>query len=152
MAVVYVWGPGRDAYGHASLLLENGTYISWWPLEKEDPKKIARGKRLEMLGKRGHYKVKSYGEDVKLEKKEAERQIRLPRGALKEAKITAWWNSYEDMYDGLTNNCATVVYRALCEGEAIVPPTAAERALSKFGGPWMPETIGDYAEEITTRL
>ena len=29
---VYVWKPkGDDSYGHASMELSDGTYISWWP-------------------------------------------------------------------------------------------------------------------------
>ena len=32
--VVYIWMPRSGNYGHASLQLPNGTYISWWPAGK----------------------------------------------------------------------------------------------------------------------
>ena len=147
MAVVYVWRPGVDIYGHASLQLENGTYISWWPRAKEDRKAKVQGTSLAMLGDRPAAKL-TYKEDEGEEGKRPEERIQLPRGALKEGKIWSWWSSYKAMYNVATNNCATVVYRALCEGGASVPMTTKVWA-SIIPGPWTPVNVGQYAREIT---
>lgn len=43
MAILYVWEAGGDSVGHCSLLLDNGTYISWWP--KENKSKFKKKKK-----------------------------------------------------------------------------------------------------------
>lgn len=43
MAILYVWEAGGGSVGHCSLLLDNGTYISWWP--KENKSKFKKKKK-----------------------------------------------------------------------------------------------------------
>ena len=48
---VFVWDPGTDAYGHASLSIDGGAYVSWWPSDQ----KKGEGKLLgPMLGSRAY--------------------------------------------------------------------------------------------------
>lgn len=149
MAVVNVWMKGVDAYGHASLQLENGTYISFWPQLKEDRKAKVEGTKLEMLGDRPASKL-TYIEDVTEEEKKPEQKIQLPKGALNETQISKWWNNYDAKYNVLTNNCATVVYRALCQGDAKVPESTKMWATAP-GYPWTPVEVGRYARDITAQ-
>ena len=55
---VYVWLPKAGAVGHASMKLENGTYISLWPSEgvtKTNKKKSQHGERNESLDEDIYY-------------------------------------------------------------------------------------------------
>ena len=89
----------------------------------------------------------SYQEDITKEGKEPDEQITLPKGALNEAKFSTWWGEYNAMFNSSTNNCATVVYTALCVGGASVPRST--QLWAAVPTPWTLTKIGQYAKTVT---
>lgn len=112
---VYLWAPTTTflSFGHLSLELSDGTYISFWPRDdtgltiKDYLKGTAaqsqwihsHRKDMDLLGHTGPVKT-------------------IPVFDLDIEAIKAWWDRYkkkEPMWS-LTNSCSNIVYIALCEG------------------------------------
>lgn len=133
---VYAWTPHVDHYGHASLELSDGTYISWWPRTKS--KKDTRSPAL-LGGEPGARST--YEEDVNAEEKDPDEAITIPSKALNENKIKSWWSSYKGNYNVITNNCCNMVYNALRQGGAH----------SEMKPVWKPADIIKYAKKVQNK-
>ncbi|VDI22630.1 Hypothetical predicted protein [Mytilus galloprovincialis] len=139
----YEWDPLGSALGHASLTLPNGTHISWWPcdedrstlttwLELSGCKSVAKtvgfspfkiSTVLLSIPTSVMYPLKphcmpSYHDDVVLEGREADRKVKLRNCILDQDKVVAWWHHAKttEKYSLITNNCATMVIKALEAG------------------------------------
>lgn len=140
---VFVWkftgsGP-NDNWGHASIRLDDGTYISWWPggqrtppdSNKYDapalPPDYARDRQLEGAD-RGHPE----GIDP---------DIIIHLSGLDENAISQWWNSFKASHTWSTRsqNCSTTVADALKAGGA----TPVHHPLI-----WTPQDIESYARYL----
>ena len=102
-----------SAWGHASLTLENGTHISWWPSE---PREYPLGGSLPIYSA-PPYNPQSPYDDFKNEGyRNPDRVINID--GLDEAAIAAWWEKYRDSNQWKTfgRNCATTVADALKAG------------------------------------
>eukprot|EP00920_Eleutheroschizon_duboscqi_P022673 GHVT01055169.1.p1 GENE.GHVT01055169.1~~GHVT01055169.1.p1 ORF type:complete len:151 (+),score=1.53 GHVT01055169.1:119-571(+) len=139
MPTVYVWYPNVDRYGHSSLRLNDGTYISWWPRSKSKKD----GTPAMLGGEPGVCSTFEEDKDAESTRpndpKEPDETIQIPSTALDENKIRRWWNNYSGNYNGVSNNCATIVYTALREGGGHFKMPA---------GIWLPKAVGQYAREI----
>ena len=84
----------------------------------------------------------AYIEDINGEERKADKVIEFQADALDEKKIKEWWESYKisAKYNLMTNNCSTVVYRALLEGGA---GTFLEAR--KTPKVWYPKAVEEYA-------
>ena len=82
---VYVWKPkGDDSYGHASMELSDGTYISWWP---------EYGGKAEQAKKKAHgFQNRTLEDDVRDEERNPDRTFIIPsKVGLDEGEIKKWW-------------------------------------------------------------
>ncbi|MDB5416325.1 MAG: hypothetical protein JWR10_4660 [Rubritepida sp.] len=135
---VYCWDHVRGgegaSWGHSSLQVEAGAYISWWPSNDEtrnyavDAKKnptLARIMRS-FIGTTNVYKVKhrcnaSLQADVSQEGRPADNVIEIADGVLDTNKLSLWWKGYAyetASYHTIKKNCSTTVIRALRAGGA----------------------------------
>ncbi len=115
---VYIWTyrGTREAWGHASMELSDGTYISWWPAG------IDR-KWIPYIGgtwSAPHINPQTYQDDVASERQAPDTVLNV--GSLNETAIKAWWTPYNanaaNLWRALDANCSTTVYKALAEGGA----------------------------------
>lgn len=90
---------------HSSLLLDDGTYISTYPI----------GDWIGNTSLQGYDKYDKIR--VQDELKDALSIYEIKN--LDEDKIKKWWNKNKDIknYNIITNNCSSVVYDALAEGD-----------------------------------
>lgn len=167
----YEWDPRGTALGHASLTLRNGTHISWWPGEEDvsalsawlslnGVKGIAKtigfspAKMVTLLSSvpiSMTYPLKpqcmmSYQDDVMLEGREADRKVKLRDCLLDQNKILAWWEEAKnkESYILKSNNCATMVIKALHAGESTY---FAEIPSDYFM--WTPYRVYEYCEKLS---
>ncbi|PSN51180.1 hypothetical protein C0J52_06048 [Blattella germanica] len=104
MIKVYLWNMTTSRWGHLSLELSDGTYISFWPKETRGFKKASLGT--------------SYESDVKSEGSSADDILELPDDIVDQEEIKSWWKDYvlNNQYSLVFNNCAQVVKEALVKG------------------------------------
>lgn len=151
MITVYVWLPkragGQKNVGHASMLVEGLTYISWWPDE-------AAG-----IGRDFHpIRNKNYTSDVRDEGGSPDHSIHL--GGLDEQSILNWWAMFGltrgntvlqgplPPYNLLKQNCSTVVATGLKQGGG----DKYASWLDSWSVVWRPETVLHYALSIKKGL
>ena len=133
---VYVWKPkGDDSYGHASMELSDGTYISWWP---------EYGGKAEQTTKRAHgFQNRTLEEDVRDEGRNPDRTFIIPsKVGLEEGEIKKWWakKKSEEKWH-IFNNCCDAVKGAIEAGGAQVATSWIET----------PNKIIEYMEDWEKR-
>lgn len=169
---VYCWDHVRGgegaSWGHSSLQIEGGAYISWWPSSDEprnytvDAKKnptLAKIMRT-FIGTTNVYKVKhrcnpTLQADVHQEGRAADDVIEIAEGVLDTHKISLWWKGYEyekASYHTIKKNCSTTVIRALrAGGSDKAMKTVSVDWFSKRGG-WEPTDILAYLKQMNRAL
>ncbi len=125
---VYIWmSIGAKQFGHSSLLLCNGIYISWWP----------KGKKMKCgpLSKVGDCSS-CLAEDVEKETFEPDYTFRISNEVANVDLMTRYWKSWltRGHYALLNRNCCSMVYRVLLKG-------GARRSATFL---WRPETLRRY--------
>lgn len=134
---IYIWRyrGSTEAWGHASITLENTTHISWWPGDDRHPKMDINGTPIyEAAAREGQ----TLDKDIEFEGQGPDVVIHID--GMNEAAIQRWWDSYKDhnTWKTLSRNCSTTVYEALRAG----------------GGPyrfhlfWSPSDVENYAHQI----
>ena len=83
---VYIWYPSwnEKQLGHASLTLNDGTHISWWPTGKIQGKKSKKNPR----------EVGPLEEDIKLEGRKPDKTFEVT--GLDGNRIKRWWEDWLD--------------------------------------------------------
>jgi RHS repeat-associated protein len=111
--VVHIWHKRKSsAKGHASMTLQDGTHISWWP----------SGVLLKQMSALPEIFVakandpQTMDDDIKLEGQQPNENIVIT--TLNEAKIKAWWLVFKrtNHWISLTQNCSTTVADGLQVG------------------------------------
>jgi hypothetical protein len=144
---IYVWNYlGKDvAWGHASLALSTGTYISWWP----------QGTGLQAMPLLPQvYTVdavpnQTFADDMRLEENKApDWQVRV--GGLDESAIENWWRSFKTthQWSTLSQNCSTTVKDALYAGGALRILTPREDDHFRGNSVWTPSDVFALAEVL----
>lgn len=132
---VYCWNHVRGgqgaSWGHSSLQIEGGPYISWWPSDEDrsytvDKKKNPMLAKLmrKFIGTSCVYKVKhtcntSLIEDIRAEGERPDQSAEIADGVLDTNKMSLWWTGYQyesASYHVIKKNCSTAVIRALRAG------------------------------------
>ncbi|WP_421991944.1 hypothetical protein [Roseococcus sp.] len=133
---VYCWDHVRGgegaSWGHSSVQVEGGAYISWWPSADEDRNYTVNAKKSpflasmmrKIIGTTNVYKVKhrcntTLQADVTQEGRPADNVIEIANGVLDTNKISLWWRGYAyetASYHTIKKNCSTTVIRALRAG------------------------------------
>ncbi|EFA00764.1 hypothetical protein TcasGA2_TC003650 [Tribolium castaneum] len=136
MIRVFLW-EARDYYnfGHISMSLSDGTYISFWP--EEEVVLIEKKKSQEAL-------PHIYAEDVEVEGRPSDQVLTLPDDIVNAEKIKSWWNSYKyaNQWNLFGNNCAFVIREAFLVGGIFLTDEA--RAKSKKGCMYTPRKVFDW--------
>ncbi len=133
---VYVWNyrGSKTAWGHASMTLNDGTHISWWPDNNGTPptKKIYEADA---------FPNQTYQDDVNLEGMPPDHTIII--NGLNENKIKDWWLNFKtnNKWKTLSQNCSTTVAEALKEGGA-----GSFWSLKDNNLFWTPEDVRVFAE------
>ena len=156
---VFVWDPHVDMYGHASLSVHNGPYISWWPSQHTEGLGAKVG--LGMLGSRA---IASSMRTDKLNEKRVPSWASAPISCLDEQAISRWWkqlsgrsgqaldekspNLSNGRYNVLTTSCAGVVFEALAVGGLHKSPLASAVA-SRLGKIVAPNDLKDVADALS---
>ena len=141
LADVYIWsytGSGGN-WGHASLMLNDGTYISWWPGEPRDGK-MPNGKIPDL------YSAPALPPDLARDQElEGTTPTIIHLDNLDEDAIKKWWNKFrqKNKWKTLSQNCSTTVARALDAGGG---RRRAPFAPHHFV--WTPADVEDYAQQI----
>jgi RHS repeat-associated protein len=136
LADVYIWpytGSGGN-WGHAALMLNDGTYISWWPGEPRD------GKIPDI------YSAPALPPDLaRDQEEEGTNPIIIHLDNLDEDAIKKWWSKFrtDNRWKTLSQNCSTTVAEALDAGGGRKrAPVASHHFV------WTPADIEDYARQI----
>lgn len=110
---IWKYRGSTDAWGHVSIRLDNGRYISWWP----------GADRQGLLKSFDIYSApaipnQTYLRDVFLEGQAPDYQIRIE--GLDEAAIEKWWDEFRvsNEWKTLSQNCSTTGSDALKAGDA----------------------------------
>lgn len=139
---VYIWlASGLYSFGHTSLKLGDGTYISTWP---------GRDNTLKMVkSDSGNTKklcldenVKSLEEDLKFTGRNFDRSYTLQE--LDEGAILEWWTHFHKRWDLIWQNCCRTIIQGLRAGgsDQLLPwPTKTKYWLKVF---WTPDDVEAY--------
>ena len=147
---VYVWTyQGKDeAWGHASMELDDGTYISWWP-EDEDGDSIPF---IEDIYTVDAIKNKTFAQDIEDEDNKKP-DVTISINGLDEKAIAAWWDKFKNdpnnKWETLSQNCSTTVADALKAGNASTPWWDFWNSWNIV---WTPADIEDFAHAINRKL
>jgi hypothetical protein len=132
-AKVYIWDfRGKDvAWGHASMELDDGTYISFWPGSERD-KIIGSIYSAEEIPNQTHADV------IMLEGQAPDHMIQINN--IDTAAVKTWWGSWQadNQWSTLTTNCSDTVYQALRAGGKPY----------RFEFIWTPNAVKEYANDV----
>ncbi|KAK3104509.1 hypothetical protein FSP39_003686 [Pinctada imbricata] len=136
---VIIWKyTGLSNVGHAALQLSDGTYISWWPIMNEG------GLKKTVLNSVEAYRNRTFDLDNNAEDGDPE-IVEIPVSQAQEQAVKNWWTGVlanrNEKYNLRTNNCSTIVYRAL--REAGCSKAKNEPIIS----PWTPNMVLNYAKQ-----
>jgi RHS repeat-associated protein len=149
LLVVHIWNfaGSADAWGHASMTLDDGTHISWWPSGNDRRGSLYPSTPLYTAPAND---PQTMDDDVQLEGRIPDRDIRID--GLDEAAIKKWWIAFKaaNKWKTLTQNCSTTAAEALSAGGA--------RKFSILGGGfpihgvWSPEDVANYAKSTNNGI
>ncbi|MEG4120829.1 interleukin-like EMT inducer domain-containing protein [Microcoleus sp. N9_B4] len=161
---VYVWAYDyfNMAWGHASLKLDEDTYISWWPSEQTNRKLPVKFKNMALLGEL--YSAppilpRRFEDDVKSENgRQPKYTIALNAVGINNnvridtQKIKEWWNELSNdpnsRWITLSQNCSTTVVQALYQGGAFSLLTPREYDNFTNVIVWSPSHVVALANEL----
>ena len=115
LLTVHVWHykGSTDAWGHASITLDNGTHISWWP--SPSGRDYTFGQSVPIYSAPPN-DPQALTDDINLEGQLPDVEIVI--NGLDEAAIDAWWQNYRknNRWKTFGRNCATTASDALKAG------------------------------------
>jgi hypothetical protein len=134
---IHIWNyqGSNEAWGHASMTLDDGTHISWWPDNPVPPEFP--------LYSAPAFPNQSYADDVAFEGRGPDHVI--PISGLDEAAIKAWWGDFKskNKWSTLSQNCSTTVADALDAGGG-----GDGVYLADWNSFWTPADVRGYADAI----
>lgn len=138
-------------WGHASLMLADGTYISWWPTNNPVNslrKPLNQMPLLSRIYSSPAVPNVTYDQDVAAETRPPDFVVNV--FGLNQADILNWWNGFKGSHEwsSLSQNCSTTVADALWAGGAgeILDYDSLVAFLSMFV--WTPNDIVLFAQRI----
>jgi hypothetical protein len=160
---VYVWSyrGSTEAWGHASLQLIDGTYISWWPSQPRQPLLPVPFNQMPLLG--NIYSApaipnRTFVADALAEGSDYTPPISLAPDyaigitVLNNAPIKNWWAAFStdpnSLWKTLNQNCSTTVADALFAGDVNRILTHNEYTKFRAITIWTPADVVDFANTI----
>jgi RHS repeat-associated protein len=143
LADLYIWKGYNGDWGHSSLKLNDGTYISWWPQDINHEYTSPLGSLAPALFEADARVNQTYDLDRTLERHKESQIIHLDN--LDEGAIRDWWEKFKrsHKYNSTGQNCSTTVVDALEAG-------GSGRHLIMYPKPmvWAPEDVQRYGEAL----
>jgi len=140
---VYIWKyrGSTVAWGHASLSLSNGTYISWWPSPAGRDPKISSS--LSDIYTADPIIGRKFENDVRDEQQNPDQIIYI--NGLDEAAIEKWWNDFRknNKWKTLSTNCSFVAAQGLKVGGGGQPWWVSADNLV-----WTPTDVAGFARDV----
>ena len=140
LLTVYIWNytgsSNGENWGHASILLNDGTYISWWP-------NCTEGGCGSPFSNVPAYQNRNYEQDIHDEGATPNEVIQI--NGLDEAAIEAWWNKYrkdDRNWKTVGRNCSSTIANGLKAGGA---PDTGNSSSHLY---WTPADVLQYALDI----
>ncbi|KAK3611764.1 hypothetical protein CHS0354_014113 [Potamilus streckersoni] len=145
---VYIWNfqGKREAWGHASMSLSDGTHISWWPSDGNERKSF-KGNAVKAPSEH----CMTLDDDINSEYgTEPDVTHTIPTGYINEEAIKIWWQPFskEENWRVLDQNCSTVVYKALCAGSALSFFPASEKRQYESVSIWTPKSVDKFVQRL----
>jgi RHS repeat-associated protein len=141
---VFTW-KARDGYGHASIRLQNGTYISWWPSAHREGNKNRCDCPKDNLYHAPANSDQTYEDDVAGEDGHSPDEV-IHIDGLNEDAIASWWSAFknnpQNNWNTSSQNCSTTVYDALRSGGGF--PT--------YVPVWNPAAVSLYSHEVQLQM
>jgi hypothetical protein len=109
MATIYFWDPKGKCVGHCSLRLDDGAYISFWPCKEYGLTQAYANITVPST-------CATYESDKQDEGRDADRTIRI-KGKMSNEKIHTWWMTNQECGYSVSNNCSSMVEKALEVGQ-----------------------------------
>ena len=147
LLTVHMWNyRGKsDAWGHASITLEDGTHISWWPqAQRRDRKKM-----FPMLYEVDPNNPQTMQDDIDMEGQAPDKNVKIT--GLNEQAIKDWWLQYQqdNKWKTISRNCSTTASLALRAGGARVGFLDWGKAHNIV---WTPSDVGAFVDAINRQL
>lgn len=160
VAHVYVWDylGINVAMGHASIELEDGTYISWWPGQVRNPKTLATQIGYPHMLYCGPANPNQTFQDDQILEAGAGQAMKAPDhsieiGGLDIGAIRTWWSTFQktNQWCTFSQNCSTTVADALWAGGVKNRLSVAQYAYYRAPTwPWTPAGIYDFVQAINS--
>ena len=138
----------KEAWGHSSLRLSNGRYVSWWPAIPYSTLSAVK----QLMSPVPADKNRSYDDDVAGEEQDPDNVYRIP--GLDEAAIDAWWIIFKSSHEYvlMTQNCSTTVKDALKAGGAWERLSEEQRKKFDDIAVWTPKDVVDLCKALKERI
>lgn len=161
MITVFIWNYRgmSEAWGHASMEICGGepagnVYISWWPESTDRRAKISNKGPLANIYTVNAIKDRMYPHDVRDEERVPDHTIRLD--GLDESAAKKYWyeltGGKDPQWTSLTQNCSTVVARALFAAGGDSFAEGLEGWWHSWNVIWKPDDVLSYARAVQTGL
>lgn len=146
-ARVFVWDYYNiNRVGHASMLLSDGTYISWWPLDGT----IKTIPFVEQTWEGTGTAVPDYSEDYDSEGSTHANSFRV--WGIDNDAVKAWWDGFKGVegqkWKLTSQNCSTIVYKAILAG-GVIPDRW--KSQTEAVPAWTPNRIASLAMILATK-
>jgi hypothetical protein len=149
---VFVWNfMGINvAWGHASLELSDGTYISWWPAGATPETLPFLAQAEYAVSMHDAVENRTYAQDVH-EEFDKDPDWHVIVGGLNESAIAKWWKKFKTTHQWSLQiqNCSTTVADALWAGGAEEHLTERESDNFHSINVWMPSDALAMAQAMT---
>ena len=146
---VYVWLPRIPSVGHASMELDNGTYISLWPGEDKTGKKKKRKKIKK--GKKDQHDERSENLDEDIYNEDRSQDYTFRIYDLDEGAIQRWWDNFDGRWRLIGQNCCDTVIGGLRAGGSDGKLSFSDRIHFRTVLIWTPVTVAEYCRKLPDR-
>ena len=135
---------GKGNWGHVAILLDDGTYISWWPGAPDDPNNPNTVYEDGGLHWARNARLPGYADDVAGEGHGPDEDIYI--NSLDEEAMKKWWNEFQKnkTWDSYHRNCSNAAMQALQAGGA----SNNLKPKRNWVEPTSPEDVLDYALQL----
>ena len=139
----YIWRTDGTGYGHASMKLGDGTYISLWPGEDKAGKRTNR-----IMGKKQDIPTsENLQEDINKKGRSPDHVFHI--SGLDEGKIRTYWTRFNKRDWSWMQNCCQTVVDGLRVGGSDDKLSWANWMFYKVTVIWTPRRLTGYCEALT---
>ncbi|HOH62334.1 MAG TPA: RHS repeat-associated core domain-containing protein, partial [Bacilli bacterium] len=149
---VFIWrftgSLSGQNWGHASMMLDNGEYISWWPNTDTKDTIIEYNLLIKSIYTAKAYEKRTYKQDEEEEKHSPDFVIDIQ--GLDEDAILKWWNDFKtnNYWKTFSQNCSTTIADGLAAGGG----DKYSSFMASWNIIWKPNDVEDYAKSIKAGL